>query len=190
MEPLNKSGFIFGENGYEYPVIQEKNYYCVPSCLKMVLSSMGFHYSIEELASNFTIVTVDETTIDSELGIHIKNGDLNRLFNKINVPLWEEYIPINQISEFVFSDLIHNLLLQKAHIVCGYSYGLLFRDSSLLDIGHVSIILSSNSENVHILNPGPKFAGVNKVNEYDLYCAIRRKNDGLWVLKEKNEHQV
>lgn len=181
MEYLNES--VPGMNGYEYPVVKGKDYYCVPNCIKMVLSSIGFHYSVEELASHFTIVTSCETTTDSELGIHINNGDLDRLFDKLDVPLYEEYMPINQIPEFEFPELIYNLLLQKAHIICGYSFGLLFNENALLDIGHVSIILSSTSECINILNPGPKFAGVNTVNEYDLYCAIRCKHDGLWILK-------
>ena len=62
MEYLNES--VPGMNGYEYPVVKGKDYYCVPNCIKMVLSSIGFHYSVEELASHFTIVTSCETTTD------------------------------------------------------------------------------------------------------------------------------
>lgn len=180
------SGYVTAGNGYEYPLIHGENYYCVPACIKIVLSSLGYYHSVKELSSHFTIVTSSKTTADHELGIHVKNGDLDKLFNKLNVPLYEEYIPINQVPEFKFMEFIQELLQQKAHIICGYSFGMLFNENSSFDVGHASIIISSTSKYINILNPGPKFAGINMVNEYDLYCAIRHKQDGLWIFRTKN----
>lgn len=48
MEYLNES--VSGMNGYEYPVVKGTDYYCVPNCIKMVLSSICFHYYVFTIA--------------------------------------------------------------------------------------------------------------------------------------------
>ena len=183
MEHLKTS--VHGMNGYEYPIISGENYLCVPTNIKMILSSIGQNYNIDDIVSKFTIKTPFDTSTDCDLGVHIKKDDLNVLFTEMKVPLYEEYIPINKIYEPEFTDVLHDLLIQGAHVLCGYSYGELFGEAALLDVGHMSIILSVDYRTVEILNPGPKHAGINLVNEYSLYRAIQRKNAGLWALKSK-----
>ena len=177
--------FARGSNGYDYPYITGDNYFCVPTCLEMTAISMGYRVDSDKIRSYFPIITQDETDVDNELGVHLSDGDLDKIFTEFQIPLFEQYIPINHIAEFQFTDLIVSLLESNAHILCGYSFGYLFHDNSLLNIGHASIILSVDGDYVKILNPGPKFAGINKVREDDLYSAIRYKQGGLWVLKSK-----
>lgn len=188
MEDFVKTAW--GMNGYRYPLITGLDYHCVPTCLEMIVKSMGYQISGRQLASYFHIVTNEESVDDNDLGVHIVNGELDKLFADLCIPVSEQYIPISQIAEFEFTDIISKHLSEQAHIICGYSYGLLFREQLLEDIGHVSIILSAEEENVKILNPGPKNAGVNLVREDDLYQSIRRKRDGLWILKKNNESSV
>ncbi len=182
MEELVKT--VQGKNGYHYPIVQGADYFCVPTCLEMIVKSMGYQIDGRRIASYFHIVTNGEAATDNDLGVHIINGELDRIFSDLHFPITEQYIPISQISEFEFTDIIRKHLIERSHIICGYSYGLLFREPLLEDIGHVSIILSAE-KNVEILNPGPKYAGVNNVREDDLFQAIRRKHDGLWILRKK-----
>ena len=172
-------------NGFVYPIIRGDNYYCVPTCIEMTILSMGYNIHLDEILPYFQIITDGDTSVDNELGVHLNHGDLDNMFSELNIPLYEQYIPINQIAEYRFADFINGLLNSKAHVLCGYSFGSLFRDESLRDIGHASIILSVDGDYAKILNPGPKFVGINEVREDDLYTAIRCRQGGLWVLRPK-----
>lgn len=180
VEKMNQS--ISSINGHIYPLIKGSNYYCVPTCLRMVMASMNFFFSEIEIMNYFHLHTADDTDNEKLFGICVKNGDLDYLFSRIDVPLTEEFIPISHIIDFQFTDVIHQLLIEGKHIICGYSYGLLYKKPELKEIGHVSIIIDNDEKYITIINPGPENFGINRVKEDDLYDAIRTRSDGLWVL--------
>lgn len=183
MEKITKTAH--GMNGYVYPFILGENYYCIPTCIEMIISSMGYTIDTEALRTHFQIITSNDTNQDHELGVQLTDGDLDALFSTLHIPMYEQFIPINKIAEYQFEYLLKELLDSGAHILCGYSYGCLFGDDRLRDIGHASILLSIHNSFVQILNPGPKNAGINTVREDDLYAAIRYRHGGLWVLSPK-----
>lgn len=176
---------IAGLNGYIYPVLKGSNYYCVPTCLRMVMASMNYFVEDQEILKYFELYTNVDTNDENQYGIHINNGDLDNLFTRLNIPLTEKYIPISHIPDIQFTELICQLLKERNHVLCGYSYGFLFSKQELLKIGHVSIIANTNEKYVDIIDPGPDSFGIKQVKEDVLYDSIRYKGDGLWVLRAK-----
>lgn len=174
--------YVVGLNGHKYPIIRGLNYYCVPTCLQMVCASMGVYVNNDDISRNFKIQTSSDTDDKNKYGICLNNGDLNNLFYKLGIPLTEKYTPISHVPDFEFVDIIQQVLNNGAHIICGYSYGMLYNKEDLYSIGHASIVIDADDRNVTIIDPGPSYHGVKIVKEDSLYNAIRRKQDGLWVL--------
>lgn len=184
MEELNTTKTFCADNNYIYPIIKGKNYYCVPTCLEMVIKSMGYEVSSAQIAELFSIITSAEAKTDNDIGVHLIDTSLDIVFLHFNIPLSEKYIAINTIEEDFFIDFIINELQKGSHILCGYSYGILFNDTKLINIGHFSIIVSANNDKIKMINPGPQNFGVNEVKDYELYRAIHKKSAGLWILKK------
>lgn len=182
MGSLNRV-FLHSPNGYAYPIIKGEPYCCVPTCLKMIFDSMGFFYSVDQIASYFQIITPPEADCDSDIGIHLGTNPFSDILTSLQIPLTEEYISINYIHPDLFEDKLTDLLQEKVHILCGYSYGSLFDNPSLKDIGHVSIVSCTKGNSIGILNPGPANYGLNYVDDYALYQAIRYFHAGLWIFR-------
>lgn len=182
MESLNRA-FLYSQNEFTYPIIKGEQFFCVPTCLKMIFDSMGFSYSVDKIASYFQIITPQEACSDNDIGIHLDKNSFSDILSRLQIPLSVEYIAINYVNPDLFEEKLADLLQQKVHILCGYSYGSLFNNPSLLDIGHVSIVSCTKKCTVGIINPGPDNYGLNYVDEYALYQAIRYKYSGLWIFR-------
>lgn len=144
---------------------------------------MGFYYTVDKIASYFQIITPREACSDNDIGIHLSENSFSDILISLQIPLSEEYISINYINPDLFEETLADLLQQKVHILCGYSYGSLFNNPSLKDIGHVSIVSCTKGCSVGIINPGPENYGLNHVDGYALYQAIRYKHAGLWIFR-------
>lgn len=55
METINKTAHSM--NRYDYPLIRGDNYYCVPTCIEMIVSLMGYSIVTEKLMTHFHVVT-------------------------------------------------------------------------------------------------------------------------------------
>lgn len=174
----------FGDNGYTYPLIKGADLYCVPTCLEIILQSMGYNIPIDQISKWFDIVTAENAKSDIDIGIHLVESSFNRIFEHYHIPLKEKYIFINTIEEDFFVDFIHKELLNGSHILCGYSYGSLFDESELMNLGHFSIIVGSDHDTVKMVNPGPKHYGINELTDFKVYRAIRQKSAGLWIFEK------
>jgi hypothetical protein len=164
----------------------------------MILESIKtIHISPEEIAEYFglylphnektEIKKVFYTTNPFEFGTRIKDNELNQFFVDFNLPLIEEYKSISLFQDWEFYDKVLQELENGCHLICGFSYGILFGQSKMIDIGHASIITKVIDRNhFEILDPGPKEAGFKVVDYYKLYSAIRTKKDGVWIIKESN----
>ena len=147
---------------------------------------MGFSYPVDKIASYFQIITPGESDSDNDFGIHLSENSFSNILISLQIPLSEEYISISHTYPDLFEETLTNLLQQKVHILCGYSYGSLFNDPSLEDIGHASIISCTKGGRIGIINPGPDNYGLNYVDDYALYQAIRYKHAGLWIFRVNN----
>ena len=175
---------IIIQSKYKYKLILSENYLCVPYTLKMVIdAAIGNEISVEKIISFFRIIRPSDTEDINQYGAIIKNGDINALFNSLSIPLREEYIPINTISEDSFAEIIIEQMSKGNHLIFGYSYGYLYDEEEYLKLGHVSIISEINSDTIKLLNPGPNNAGSAQFSTDKIYTAIRMKKDGLWVIK-------
>lgn len=169
---------------YDYIPILSKDYLCVPYTLKIVINATMINdISIDQISSFFSINKPANTHEMNQYGAVIKNDELNKMFDKLNLPLKEEYIAINTIADYEFCDVVMENIKKGHHIMFGYSYGELYRDNKYADLGHVSIITEVDDETITILNPGPDNFGFSKFKYEDIYYAIKRKKDGLWVIK-------
>ncbi len=170
---------------YVEQVVIAKPNWCVPAVLEMVLRHHGIStFSQKDIANHLNIIPMSDAVSHSQWGAKIKNHTINNLFRANSIPLREEYIPINQfMDEFYMLDRIVELLNQHISIICGYNYTSIFghqEDS----FQNVSIIVDASleSDNVLLLDPGPKDAGYKTVNAEHLFYAIRAANDGLWCI--------
>ena len=170
---------------YSYKPIKSEKYFCVPTSLKIVMdATMQNKFSIEKISSFFKINYPSEHQSIEKLGVIIKDNEINELFNSLSIPLKEDYIHISKIAEFEFYDTVKNAINDGCHILFGYSYGTLYKDPDLLQLGHVSIITEVANNSLTILNPGPGSFGYGKFDEFSIYSAIKVKNDGLWIISE------
>lgn len=170
-----------GDNNYLYPIIKGEDLYCVPTCLKMLFAASGYDIDLNVLKKLFTVISPQKAKSMLEVGIHIKHDTFSKIFAKLNIPLMDTYLPVTHIDKDFLVDIIEQELQQKKHIMCGYSFGALFGDDNKCDLGHVSLILGVENSMIKILNPGPKYYGINRVNDIELYRAMSKKNSGLWI---------
>lgn len=171
---------------YTNDIIVARPNYCVPAVLEMVLNHHNISsFSQNDIAQQLNIVPADDS-VDPELwGAHISDDTLNNFFAQNGIPLRERYISIhNFMDEYFMGEKIATLLVNGASIICGYNYTWLFGKKEDR-FGHVSIIvsISDNFERVELLDPGPKNAGYKTVGSYDLFAAIKARNDGLWCIQ-------
>ncbi len=182
---------------YNYSVIQAKPYLCVAASLEMILkASLGSCMNQESIANYFGLcIPYDKAEFFTDLknitysdepsnwGITVKKNGLNGFFQNFSIPLKEIYIPISTLNDFSFEKEIERNLIERNHIICGYNYSSLYKNNE--NVGHVSIITGLTDDGtIYLLDPGPKENGIKKINSYDLFIAIKRKNDGLWIITQ------
>jgi hypothetical protein len=123
-----------------------------------------------------------KTDNPNEYGIKLEKDTINEFFKHFDIPLSEKYVSIFQYEDWSFDDAISDFLKTDNHIVCGFSYSLLYNEKANIDVGHVSIITAKNYSEIELLDPGPKNPGIKHIDSENLYSAIKRKRDGLWLI--------
>lgn len=182
-----------------YEIIIADKYLCVPACLEIILRSHLYQLNQHEIAEYFsihvfpdyngTIKNILYTNDPKKLGVILERDSINSFFDKFNLPFSEEFVSIKLLQDWMFEDKIKECLALGSNLICGFSYGYLYKDKLKYEIGHVSIIESITEKNVILIDPGPLNAGSHKVEICDLYNAIRAKNDGLWVITKKCKNE-
>lgn len=166
---------------------------CAAAIISMIIRNMvDRKIDQEEIATFFGVSSkssqqeesyFQKAETDNDIGISFKEKNLNDLFEHYNIPLTEQFILYNQIQRDFFTDAIEENF-KSAMIACGFSYSTLFKTNVSKDIGHAAIITKViDSETIEIYDPGPENAGFKAVSAEDMYHAIERKKDGLWVIK-------
>lgn len=189
---------IVGLNKKIYINTLAENYLCVPAVLETIIKSESINGINKYDLANFlgvvlpsglkypqiTNFSYDEST--QNLGVKLTYNSINNLFDFYGIPLVEHYVKINIIDKDFFVDYLNDVLLSGKHIVCGFEYHSLYKQIGDYS-GHVSIIFNvdENSETVYLLDPGPRGAGIKAVKTYDLYQAISKAQDGLWIMSKK-----
>ena len=145
----------------------------------MIAESFGVNIPVDYQIS---IRNVHYTTDANKWGIILMNDTLTNWFERNSIDLVEDFLSIFKIAEFEFLDIINRLLIEPCHLICGFDYGYLYNKQNK-KIGHVSLIIGTEREQVILLDPGPDRPGEKTVNGDDLFSAIKRKGDGIWIIK-------
>jgi hypothetical protein len=182
-----------------YPV-RAKPFLCVAALIESILKTEGFNeYSQDNIAIFFGVTfpsdynnKPDEYEVSDnsfDWGINVSKKSITSFFIDNHLPFFERFISLSTIAEYEFMNTLNELLKDTGkHIICGYDYYALNNPIRNESVGHVSLIVGIciPDETVSIYDPGPKNSGIKKVNIDDLYYAIRRRNDGLWLISRKN----
>lgn len=175
---------------YSYELIVAKPYLCFPAVLEMIISQHSQTVAPQDkLVESFKVVTptnYEGRAVDEfRLGVNFTIKELNSAFERFDVPLTASFTPIVELNDYDLDKLVRKALLNGNHVIVGYSYDALFNCGVNEEIGHVSIITEIDDREVTILDPGPQDAGLKKVSFYDLYCAIHKRNAGVWLIRNK-----
>ena len=187
-DPHNKLEAAISMQRYTKDLVIAKPNYCVPASMLMVLQHYGiYELTQDNIADSLSITPINENIDHGLWGAHVDNNTLNNFFDKNCIGLTETFVSINSfMDEYFMSDKIEELLSNDVSIICGYNYMYLFgkREDTF---GHVSIIfdISDDKRIISIIDPGPKNAGVKRVDASELFYAIKARNDGLWCIKRK-----
>jgi hypothetical protein len=136
------------------------------------------------IPENYKNIKGIKTNNPDDYGIKLTNTTLNDFFKHFNFPLHEKYLSIFTYDDWSFNFDLERLLNTNNHIICGFSYGSLYNEPDNIAVGHVSLITKINGSEIQLLDPGPKHPGLKYVNSDNLYAAIKRKKDGLWLISE------
>ncbi|MDD2716298.1 MAG: hypothetical protein PHW04_10455 [Candidatus Wallbacteria bacterium] len=180
---------------YNYILEKAEDYFCVCAVLKTIIQiHSNRSISQQEIANFFNIIYpsdypyISDKSITSkdpnDWGIKIHKDGINNLLKAGNIPLKENYYPINQFQDWQFDDKIREILGNGYHLVCGFCSPFLYFHEDK-KVGHVAIIYGIENENVILLDPGPEKFGRQVVQSIDLYQAIHFKKDGIWEIIPK-----
>jgi hypothetical protein len=186
-------------NKHKYKLLKSEDFLCVPTSIYTIIESEKIHKDIEfydvvnyfnyflpEEPENKRIINYLVTDSKNDWGAKLEKDTVNNLFEFFTLPLKEEYIPINTLTDWNFTDVIKKNLELNNHILFGFDYSFLYNKQES-SVGHVSLITGLDEhELLEIQNPGPINLGIRTFNAYDVYLAIKKKSDGLWIITRTN----
>lgn len=139
---------------YNYSLVEAKNHLCFAAVFETILEHhlskrfeqyeianyFGIHYPADftpsKLIQNYSI-----TANENDIGMIVSNESINEFFEKNKIPLDVKFSSIHSFVDWEFDDFIVKNLLEGNHLVCGFSYSTLFKESEQnKSVGHVAII--------------------------------------------------
>lgn len=178
-----------------------ENYLCFLALLEMIIEDeLGVTITQRDLAEEFGVIIPPgyELNItnkcygnnDNDYGVHLNETILNNYFEKKNISIRATYFHINPFEDLELDEYDNSELRRGKHIIYTYSYGDLFHENDKLEIGHVALLWEVASENeLLIYDPGPRNAGIKKVNRHNMYDAMRYRHGGIYVLERLKEYE-
>jgi hypothetical protein len=174
------------------PVVAEP-YLCVCALLEMIIKRKSNklvtqHEIAEYIGVNVPhdysgdIKNVRYVKDENLYGIVLNDDGLKPIFDRFALNLTEDFSSINKFQDWEFFENIEKNLSLSNDIIVGFSYGILFSDTTKQQIGHACLIEKVENEEVVIYDPGPENYGFKIINGLNLYSAIKKKKDGLWVI--------
>jgi hypothetical protein len=137
-----------------YQTVNNRPYYCVPSCIQMVLKRRNLPVvSLEEIGKNLGIIIPGAGIKKPPYGwgtrLDIPRYSLNNFLEKENIPLKCSKYHFNNISEF--SQFVTYNLLKGKDILAIYRYGTLYHKN--IPWGHASLIQSIKGTKIKLKDP-------------------------------------
>lgn len=179
---------------HNYNVIKAEPYLCVAACFEMIFATHNIIMDQIDIGNYFGVNVDDKysgrlnsikiTDDYDKLGIVLKKHTINNFFKEYGLPFYETFYSVNNFEDWSFYDAIVENLNRGHHIICGVSYGSLFRNTRKIDFGHAILIENANNNLVSIIDPGPQHFGRKNVDPTDLFVAVHKKKDGLWVITQ------
>ena len=175
-----------------------KNFYCFPALIEVICKhrygidvdqvSIGSALGIVLPSDDFKPKKVSfyRPVMMEEGGEHVDPNKIQMYFMSIGINVNVEMKYESQILDGSLATEISNMLKPKTDVICGFSYGDLYRDISLSQFGHVSLVLDvMENGRIKMFDPGPENAGVKEVDELKLYDAMHIGRNGfLMAIRE------
>ncbi len=165
----------------KYELVVADDLGCVAAALAMVAQAAGLDgYSKEAFARLLppAIKLPEEPVSDySAYGVIIEDGSLDRYLIAGQVPLQDDFLGIEFISEMTFVAEIQEALAAYDSLAVGFDASFIYPETP--NLGHFAVVAEASGSSVLLVDPGPRTAGLLSVNADDLYAAIRAKRDGL-----------
>lgn len=171
-----------------YKDITQEPYCCVPTCIQMILyrrykEKFSF-LSQKEIGNELGLITPDKKISEKkleELGVDVNEDRINKFFKKYNIPLQERFVKYNKVLRdddfFLLNQLECNL-----DVIVG------FKDEGK-EVGHVSLVQKVETTCPFFVIMMDPSVGSKKIKFNELLEAIRRKEDGYWLIGTKEEHE-
>lgn len=180
---------------YENIFVVAENFYCFPALLEIVFRQrygvsvdqkeigrmLGVAKPIEHRCFDRAVSQCDDMR---DWGVHVDLGALRRLFESMGVSVDVQMRNVNSIFEGCLSEVIKELKSDGSDVICGFSYGELYGIHSLLQCGHVALVLSLKENGVvEMYDPGPKNPGVKDFDDLKLFEAMRVRDGFLLSIR-------
>jgi len=175
-----------------------KNFYCFPALIE-VICKQRYGIDVDQLsigsAMGIVLPSIDfkpkgvsfyRPVMMEECGEYVDSNKVQMYFMSIGINVNVEMKYESQIFDGCLASEITKILDKRTDIICGYSYGELYRKTSLSQFGHVSLVLDvTENGRIKMFDPGPENAGVKEVDELKLYDAMHVGRNGfLMAIRE------
>ena len=180
-----------------YPVIESAPYCCWAASLESILKRHGYNHVSQYVIANYlglvvfesdrndmpkTLTNISYTTDPKKVGLHIYDDTLPNLFHQFNLPFKEKYIGWQYISDWNFEDIL-NGINPDYDVMIYFDFGRLYHEEKNYGVGHTGLFVSMDkSSKIELLNPGPRFLGLNNFASDDIVDAIRAREGGISII--------
>lgn len=174
------------EEHSKYKLVVADDLGCVAASLAMVAHATGFpEYSRERFAQVLPPVVEPPEGEDaadfSRFGVVMQIGSLDPYLEAAGIPLIDDFLGIEFISEMSFPDVLREALARYDALAVGFDASFVYPDAP--NFGHFATVADIDSARALLVDPGPLTAGLASVKLDDLFTAIRAKKDGLHRFK-------
>ena len=170
---------------------------CFLALLEMIITDYtGTAYYTQEMMVDYFGITmfkgqktsfnhVTYTDNKKNVGVHIDEKKINQFFMNIGIPLRAEYLPSNPFHDYPLDNLYFNEKINPKYIIYTFSYGCLFHQASLNDIGHAALYRQYLGDNKMIIyDPGPKDSGDKIIQVEEMCEAMWARKGGIYYFTE------
>lgn len=172
-------------------LIRAEKFLCVFSLMETILKDIGIsNWDQLAISKEFDIVVpfgysgpISNARFSDkawEFGAHLDLMSMNKFLNQSGSGYQCKYFPWNYMTEITFEETIGDELLAGNYLLVTFSYGNLYKEHDLDDIGHSGLVLGIDGDYIQMYDPGPRAYGVKNIRFFNLFDAIRKKQGGMY----------
>lgn len=172
-------------------LVKAEKFLCVFSLIEIILKDIGISdWDQLAISKEFDIVVpfgysgpILNARFSNkawELGAHLDLISINKFLDQSGSGYQCKYFPWNFMSEVTFEETIGDELLAGNYLLVTFSYGDLYKEYDLDDVGHSGLVLGIYEDYIQMYDPGPRACGVKNIRFYDLFHAMQKKQGGMY----------